>query len=452
MNAPTAAGDLGTAGWTSARLTAPDGNDRVPVLPGAIAGAIAPPRLRWRAGQGRTLVWLAVALLMLTHLTTAFVDVSPLAYAVVVEIRRFSWLIVAVGTLFEVLTGDPADLAGPMLALLPWVVLGIASALFSVEPVVGLFAIALWLATMMAACLIGQRLRGTNLPLALIGWFAFAMVASIALALLRPRVGTMLDGRFAHGVWRGVFVGKNWLAWYAGFAILLAMFAGEVRWYWRAALGILAVVALRGAHSAGSVAALVAVLGIMALFALWHRLGLSRGMQALANLVVLGGGALVGWAGYAVVLAALGRDTSLTGRTAIWQAYFNRALDNWAFGAGPGSFTDLSLTTGYVGLKFQHLGHIFTPHNMFIAVFGEIGLIGLVAFGLSMAVILGQALAMPRGSTRNLIVAFTLFFLISGLDETHEVVGTGSGLVLNVLLRAWARPVRAARQADAVHA
>ena len=152
------------------------------------------------------------------------------------------------------------------------------------------------------------------------------------------------------------------------------------------------------------------------------------------------------------MLAALGRDTSLTGRTAIWQAYFNRALDNWAFGAGPGSFTDLSLTTGDVGLKFQHLGHIFTPHNMFIAVFGEIGLIGLVAFGLSMAVILGQALAMPRGSTRNLIVAFTLFFLISGLDETHEVFGTGSGLFLIVLLRAWARPVRAARQADAVHA
>ena len=391
-----------------------------------------------RAGLS-TMLWAIMAIVMLTHLTMAFGTLGSGVYTGLVLARRLCWVVFGASALAEVLLGDPAEMIRPIGALIPFVIVGMASALLGLEPLPGLFAIVLWLATMLSACVIGRRLRGADLPLLLVAWFLGTIAASVAVALLRPRVGLMIDGRFAHGVWRGVFVGKNWLAWYAGFAILLAVFAGSVRWYWRAALGVLAVVALRGAHSAGSVAAVAAVLGIMALFALWHRLGLSRGMQALANVAVLGGGALIGWAGYAMVLVGLGRDASLTGRTAIWQAYFNRALENWAFGAGPGSFTDLSLATGDVGLRFQHLGRIFTPHNMFIAVFGEIGLFGLVAFGLSMAVILGQALSLPRGANRNLIVAFVLFFLVSGLDETHEVFGTGFGLFVIVLLRAWVR-------------
>lgn len=420
-----------------------------PARPVLRRGAIAPDGGRPRGGVS-TMLWAMMAMLMLTHLTMAFGILGPGYFTGLVLVRRLCWLVFGAGALGEVLLGEPAALLGPIAVLIPFVIVGIASALMSAEALSGLSGILLWLATMVSACVIGRRLRRTNLLLVVAGWFFVTLAASIAVALLRPRIGTMIDGRIAHGVWRGVFVGKNWLAWYAGFAILLAMFAGQLRWFWRVALGLVALVALRGAHSAGTVLALAGVLGIMAQFALWQRLRLSRGMQALANVGVLGGGALIGWAGYALVLAALGRDTSLTGRTAIWQAYFNRALDTWALGAGPGSFTDLSLATGDVGLKFQHFGHIFTPHNMFIAVFGEIGLIGLVAFGLAMAAILGQALAMPRGSVRNLIVAFTLFFLISGLDETHEVFGTGTGLFLIVLLRAWARSARPAdAQADA---
>lgn len=390
--------------------------------------------------QWQPVFWTVIALLALTHLTMALAIISPATTALVIATRRLCWVIVGASALVAIVQGRPGTLFGPLLPLAPFALVGLASTLLSVEPGAGLVAMALWLATMVAACLIGERLRGADLPMVLIGWFTAAMAGSIALALLRPHIGTTIDGRFHYAVWRGVFVGKNWLAWYAGFALLLAVFASGARWYWRVGLGLLAAVALHGAHSAGSVAAIAATLGIMALFGLWRRLGLSPGMQVLANATVLGGGALVGWAGYAVFLASLGRDVTLTGRTQIWQAYFSRALDTWAFGAGPGSFTDLSLTTGDVGLRFQHLGRIFTPHNMFIAVFGEIGLVGLAAFGLSMAVMLGQALRLPRGAGRNLVLAFMLLFLISGLDETHEVFGTGSGLFLIVLLRAWLGP------------
>ena len=198
------------------------------------------------------------------------------------------------------------------------------------------------------------------------------------------------------------------------------------------------------AHSAGSVMALGAVGGIMALIALWRRLGLSPGMRVLANALVLGFAAIAGSIGYRGMLAAMGRNVTLTGRTTIWQAYFSRALDTWVFGAGPGSFTELSSATQDVGLRFQTLGRIYTPHNFFIAVFGETGIIGLLAYGLAFATILFNEWQVPHAKSRDLLQAFTLFFLISGLDETHEVFGVGAGIFMIMLIRAWGWPDRPA--------
>ena len=182
----------------------------------------------------------------------------------------------------------------------------------------------------------------------------------------------------------------------------------------------------------------------MALIALWRRLGLSPGMRVLANALVLGFAAIAGSIGYRGMLAAMGRNVTLTGRTTIWQAYFSRALDTWVFGAGPGSFTELSSATQDVGLRFQTLGRIYTPHNFFIAVFGETGIIGLLAYGLAFATILFNEWQVPHAKSRDLLQAFTLFFLISGLDETHEVFGVGAGIFMIMLIRAWGWPDRPA--------
>eukprot|EP01037_Dinobryon_pediforme_P011234 gene11234-11319_t len=412
--------------------------DRTPRALGArMAEPAALPRLRWQAGVVRRLAWLVLALLVLTQITMAFAVVSPLAFDVLVQVRRLTWLVVATAALAEVLTGDPSALLRPVAAFVPFVVVGMASALLSIEPLAGLADIAHWLITMLAACLLGRALRGTNLPALLTAWFLIALLSSAAIAVLGPRIGVVSDGRFAHGVWRGIFVHKNWLAWYAGFGVLLAAFAGSLRLSVRLVLGAVALACLYFAHSAGTIVVLAAVLALLTMVALWRRLGLSTGLQLLASGLVLGFAGIVGWGGYAALLAAMGRNATLTGRTSIWQAYFSRALDGWLFGSGPASFTGLSLTTADVGLKFQNLGKIFTPHNMFIAIFGETGLIGLLAYAGAFAAILVSALRLPAGPGRMLLLAFTLFFLVSGLDETHEVFGVGAGVFLIVLLRAW---------------
>ena len=412
--------------------------DRTPPVLGPLPGVRAElPHLRWQPGTARRLIWPVVVVLLLTQVTMAFAVVSPTAIELLVQLRRLTWLVVAIGVLSEVLAGDPSDLLGPLGAFVPFVAVATVSALLSVEPVVGLAEIALWLITMFAACLVGKALRGGNLPLVLAAWFMIALLASIAIAVLRPRIGVVVDGRLAHGAWRGIFVNKNWLAWYAGFAVLLAAFGGSVRVVVRVGLCVTALVCLYHAHSAGTVLALAAVVSILAMIAFWRWLGLSTGLQILANCAVLGLVGTIARGEYVVLLAAMGRNVTLTGRTSIWQAYFSRALDTWLFGAGPGSFTGLSLTTADVGLRFQSLGRIFTPHNMAIAIFGETGLIGLVAYGGAIAAILINLIRHPDCRGRMLLLAFTLFFLVSGLDETHEVFGVGSGLFLIVLLRAW---------------
>jgi O-antigen ligase len=415
--------------------------DRVPPVLGPLPGVGAElPTLRWQAETVRRLIWPVLVMLLLTQITMAFAVVSPTAIELLVQVRRLTWLAVAIGVLSEVLAGDPADLLGPLGAFVPFVAAATVSALLSVEPVQGLAEIALWLITMFAACLVGKAMRSSNLPLVLAGWFMIVLLASIAIAVLRPSAGVVVDGRIAHGVWRGIFANKNWLAWYAGFAVLLAAFGGSLRAVVRLGLCATALVCLYHAHSAGTVVALVAVIAILAMIAFWRWLGLSIGLQILANSLVLGLAGIVGWGGYMVVLAAVGRNVTLTGRTSIWQAYFTRALDTWLFGAGPGSFTGLSLTTADVGLRFQNLGKIFTPHNMAIAIFGETGLIGLVAYGGAIAAILINVIRHPDCRWRMLLLAFTLYFLVSGLDETHEVFGVGSGLFLIVVLRAWQWP------------
>jgi exopolysaccharide production protein ExoQ len=424
------------------------------VLPDAGATALgmaSVPRLRWRPETVSRVLWVVFLLLVLTQVTAAFVVISPAIQAVLVMARRVIWLVILAATVLESLRSEPSDLLGPLTAFVPFFLVGLGSALFGVEPLAGLVELSFWLITVLGACVLGKQFRGRDLPTAMVAWFILVLGASVLLALVKPKLAVDIDSRTIGGAWRGVFPGKNWLAWYSGFGLLLAVYARAVRLPARIVLGLVSLACLHATHSGGGIVAMAAVLGIMAMFALWRRLGLSAGLQVLVNSLIAGFVLVAGAVGYQAILTAMGRDATLTGRTFIWQAYFGRALDSWLIGAGPGSFTELSMTTQDIGLRYQWSGKIFTPHNMFLAAFGEVGLVGLIAFVVPLAAIAFGYRARQGDRNRHLLPAFALFFLISGLDETHEVFGVSAGLFLIVLLRAWQWPARTSPGREALH-
>lgn len=452
--------------------------------PRALGEAVDPDRSAWLVGTrprrrgGAALLrasWIAFLLLTLTQVTAAFVLVNPVALTILLHARRLIWLVSILGCVAEIILAEDGGLLAPLLGFVPFMLIGTASALLGVEPIAGLVQVVFWAITMIGACLIGRRLRDANLPAILIGWFIAVLLASIVLALWKPGLAVDLDNRTAHGAWRGVFGGKNWLAWYSVYALLLAGFARDVSWLPRVALAGLAAVCLHFAHSAGALVMLAAVCAMMAVIEFWRSLPISPALRLMANALTFTFLGLAGAMGYGLVLGALGRDTTLTGRTFLWQAYFDRALDSWLYGAGPGSFTSLSLTTQDIGLRFRAHGNITTPHNMYIATFGEVGVLGVLAYVLPLLALVlfdpargdrAVPLAGPSESagfappvacnvpaadhraSRQIVISFALLFLVSGFEETHDVYGISSGLFLILLMRAW--QWNATRQAGAL--
>jgi hypothetical protein len=168
------------------------------------------PRLRWRRQTVTQVLWVLFLLLVMTQVSLAFLAISPTAQAMLVLARRAIWLVTLVTAVLDVLRSEPSDLLGPLTVFVPFFVVGLASTLISVEPLAGLVELSLWLITVLAACVIGKRFRGRDLPTAMAGWFILVLGASVLLALVRPKLAVDIDHRSLGGDWRGVFPGKSW--------------------------------------------------------------------------------------------------------------------------------------------------------------------------------------------------------------------------------------------------
>jgi O-antigen ligase len=127
------------------------------------------------------------------------------------------------------------------------------------------------------------------------------------------------------------------------------------------------------ADSATSTAALA--VGVAAL--VWLRVWLTRGSRVtllangfVASLIT------IAWLGQSSVIAALGRDTTLTGRTNLWQE-FTALVENPVFGTGFESF--------FIGWRAtllweRYWWHPNEAHNGYLEVYLTLGLCGLSVF------------------------------------------------------------------------
>jgi exopolysaccharide production protein ExoQ len=108
----------------------------------------------------------------------------------------------------------------------------------------------------------------------------------------------------------------------------------------------------------------------------------SKSVLAVLGLASVGGAAILGLFDAAAVVAALGKDLTLSSRTEIWAACWQQIKLAPLFGHGAFTFLEPasnSPVTQYVSSRFHNYQPPH-PHNGFLDLVGQLGVVGVVVF------------------------------------------------------------------------
>lgn len=249
-----------------------------------------------------------------------------------------------------------------------------------------------------------------------------AAMSSLLYTLAFPGSGTMAGFM---GAWRGVFVQKNVLGIVMVLSTLVFLILASSSRKHRVLLwsGVSLSVAL--VLLSASKNALVLSLILLALFPLYRALrwNFSR-MLLLYIAIVIVFGSLGIWifSNWEAVLGALGKDATLTGRTAIWSAVMDKIQERPWLGYGYSGFWQ-----GIHGENSSHVwyvAHWDAPysHNGFLDLLLDLGLLGLIIYlvGFAIACIQAVTLVCQTKSANSFwpLIFLTFAFLSNFSDST----------------------------------
>ncbi len=309
----------------------------------------------------------------------------------------------------------------PFLLLLGLIVL---SALWSQSPghtlrrSLGVLAMVAFVVATGALLGVGRFFRIT------LGTMAGLMALSLLEAALRPSVG-FDTGDYANAI-RGVFPQKNVLGMALLFAALALSFTvlerGRLRWadgMWLGAL--LAMLVL--ARSTTSLLLTVVVAGVTVLVLWLDRGALWRaGAGLLAALGLVGG--LVAFAGIGVegFFDLIGKDSSLTGRTFIWDGVWRIIAARPTLGHGYAAFW-LEEARGVRALVELVQWDVPNAHSGYLEVLLQLGWTGMALVALLATVLLARALAVAlRGQVALALWAVLVLAVVAVLNRTESVL------------------------------
>jgi O-antigen ligase len=270
--------------------------------------------------------------------------------------------------------------------------------------------------------------------LALCIWaLGIAGICSAFMALFIPKYGIGTDA--FEGIWLGVYGHKNSLgsAMAIGFlaALLLLRFTRPIRFRYMLFAGFMLSLVYLSDSTTSLVICLVSPLllwGAQIIVApspriLWRRVGLTLSAAILVAVLFFH---------FEGVTNAFGRDETFTGRTAIWALVMQAILDRPLLGYGYEAFWQSY--EGPSGETWKLFGQPFSnAHNGFLEMWLGVGLLGLVAVSLAIAVLFRWAF---RGMSRRFCLdtgcpgIFLFFLLLSNLTEATLLKANMLGTIL----------------------
>lgn len=211
--------------------------------------------------------------------------------------------------------------------------------------------------------------------------FLVLALGSAVLAIGFPAIG--LDASTGHGAdWQGVFTQKNACGRAMVFALACVFAQGSLQWWQALAI---AAFTLELAMSGSRGAWLIAVCLLLAFFVFWigkrfNHVTRMAFVAAAAGIAVAA--ALAVASQFSRIALLLGRDPTLTGRTAIWQQVWVAIVHRPILGYGFSAFWQGN--TGASWSVIAALGFVlFHAHNGFLEIWLELGAVGLALFAVS---------------------------------------------------------------------
>lgn len=354
-----------------------------------------------------------------------------------VPFRYLCWATIAGSTVLYLLNRPYTRLlrtAGPFL---PMWVFGLVSGILGIDPVTSIRALLFWLVMALSACVGGLTLRPRLLLQVVFYTLGAMLVVSMVVSVAMPNLGTMIYG--GEKVWRGVFAHKNGLGVVAMWTVVVAYLARPTVGNKQAiAVLLVSAICLVLSGSKGSLVVAISAIGYYVLLTILVRLRISTALAATAMTGGIVAASILAILLWIPVTSALGRDPTLTGRTVIWAAYIQHALDSWVLGQGPGSYSSVSAITEKLFQQLQAWGNIHQPHNSFIAAFGDGGLVGLTAYvgGIFYLTFVAPFRYRTPESLACAISGFLL--LVGGLVEGRGVYFSSMDMMLVLILRSLA--------------
>jgi exopolysaccharide production protein ExoQ len=274
---------------------------------------------------------------------------------------------------------------------------------------------------------------------ALLNIFAFAILASVAMAILAPAYATHQASDAAQGVhaglWRGVFGHKNDLGAMASAAtIALLCFGGLGSSLpgFRFICVVASLACLIFAGSAGAIASLL--VGLMIYFLIFLTRRWPVAFTWFFVLIVAAALAGVLLAADVDTFALLGRDVTLTGRTSIWDTVLAMIADSPLLGHG--------YYAGTWAFARPRLSEYFGPaisdaHSGYLSILLETGVVGLSLYLYLVLSVIFMGIAQAKRESRvrrncfMLLLVSPILSLVFAFFEEHPVVDTGCIGALN---------------------
>jgi len=266
------------------------------------------------------------------------------------------------------------------LALLALVALAYASKYWSIDPAVTGRRVIAMAMTGAFALYLGTAFTGARLPRLLMQAGLIMALGSLVMVFAFPTIGVHQQDNA--GLWRGLWYEKNQMGivMVAGATAAAAcLAAGDGRWKAPALTLVLTTVLVLATQSKTSLLCLVLGLGLVA--ALWT---MRRGGPVFTVVCVWLGIVMAGIGVYVFltepesILAALGKDPSLTGRTHIWDSLMRRVGERPWTGYGYSAFWGrTSVPAAFVRQETGWL--VPSAHNGWIDLLVQLGWPGAVA-------------------------------------------------------------------------
>jgi exopolysaccharide production protein ExoQ len=309
-------------------------------------------------------------------------------------------------------------LRSPLLPLL--VALTFVSVTWSIDPEVTVRRAMAVLLTTLSGMVIATRFDWPRFVEVLASAFAILVAMSFATVLLVPSYGIMTTD--FPGAWRGVWDHKNALGYdmTVGFVVFVAaaMLSPRRKRLW----GALALAAMALVFLSTSKTSLVSCLAAVFLVGvIWIGRRGPAGV-VLASYILVSGLFAAGFlvvADPGLLLQALGKDETLTGRTRIWAAVMHQIEKRPWTGYGYGAVWTETSNWGPLPWISKEQGFVIhEAHNGWLAVWLELGLIGLAAAAFTIAEVWTRAVfGLFRRPSTYLTLPFLAIFSLHSITE-----------------------------------